>query len=209
MAEPSRASSPGPARRSGLSSAAISAPGRSELNPASVWKDFATAPPRPARRSGRSLRPYMHHCVGGNTKFWGTVMRLRPRTSRKCNADGVSWRGRSTTIPRGATIAAEAIRGDGEVGSILLKVRAIRIPSPPFLTPPSSAPSSRSCGAGAASVAAATGPSLELHLLQHLQLVSLQDSRKERRGSLRRQARDRDGQRHAVGQRHSTQVDYR
>ena len=45
--------------------------------------------------------------------------------------------------------------------------------------------------AGTASVAAAAGPARELHLLQHLQFVPLQDSREERCRSVRGQAGDR------------------
>jgi choline dehydrogenase-like flavoprotein len=41
---------------------------------------------------GRPFRPYTHYCVGGNTKFWGTVMyRLRPEDFKEMqHADGVS-----------------------------------------------------------------------------------------------------------------------
>jgi choline dehydrogenase-like flavoprotein len=49
-------------------------------NPASVWKDLRYRTTETwLDESGRSFRPYTHYCVGGNTKFWGTVMyRLRP-----------------------------------------------------------------------------------------------------------------------------------
>jgi len=49
-------------------------------NPAAVWRDlrYRTTETWLDER-GRSFRPYTHYCVGGNTKFWGTVMyRLRP-----------------------------------------------------------------------------------------------------------------------------------
>jgi choline dehydrogenase-like flavoprotein len=41
---------------------------------------------------GRPFRPYTHYCVGGNTKFWGTVMyRLRPEDFGELeHVDGVS-----------------------------------------------------------------------------------------------------------------------
>lgn len=42
--------------------------------------------------SGKPFRPYTHYCVGGNTKFWGTVMyRLRPEDFGELqHVDGVS-----------------------------------------------------------------------------------------------------------------------
>src|SRR5215203_813234 len=49
-------------------------------NPAAVWRDlrYRTTDTWLDER-GQSFRPYTHYCVGGNTKFWGTVMyRLRP-----------------------------------------------------------------------------------------------------------------------------------
>ncbi len=49
-------------------------------NPAAVWRDlrYRTTETWLDER-GQSFRPYTHYCVGGNTKFWGTVMyRLRP-----------------------------------------------------------------------------------------------------------------------------------
>lgn len=49
-------------------------------NPASVWKDLRYRTTETwLDESGTPFRPYTHYCVGGNTKFWGTVMyRLRP-----------------------------------------------------------------------------------------------------------------------------------
>jgi choline dehydrogenase-like flavoprotein len=48
-------------------------------NPEAVWKDlrYQTAE-RWLDERGREFRPYTHYCVGGNTKFWGSVLyRLR------------------------------------------------------------------------------------------------------------------------------------
>ena len=48
-------------------------------NPAAVWKElrYRTTETWLDER-GASFRPYTHYCVGGNTKFWGTVLyRLR------------------------------------------------------------------------------------------------------------------------------------
>jgi choline dehydrogenase-like flavoprotein len=49
-------------------------------NPVSVWKDLKYRTTETwLDESGAPFRPYTHYCVGGNTKFWGTVMyRLRP-----------------------------------------------------------------------------------------------------------------------------------
>ena len=62
-------------------------------DPASVWKDLRYRTTETwLDEAGRSFRPYMHYCVGGNTKFWGTVMyRLRPEDFKEMqHADGVS-----------------------------------------------------------------------------------------------------------------------
>ncbi|HYE87168.1 MAG TPA: GMC family oxidoreductase [Vicinamibacterales bacterium] len=62
-------------------------------NPASVWKDlrYRTTETWLDER-GREFRPYTHYCVGGNTKFWGTVMyRLRPQDFKEtAHVDGHS-----------------------------------------------------------------------------------------------------------------------
>ena len=62
-------------------------------NPVSVWKDLRYRTDDTwLDEAGRSFRPYTHYCVGGNTKFWGTVMyRLRPEDFKEMqHADGVS-----------------------------------------------------------------------------------------------------------------------
>jgi len=44
------------------------------------WVDGAT---------GERFRPYTHYCVGGNTKFWGSVLlRLRPEDFLVLDLDG-------------------------------------------------------------------------------------------------------------------------
>jgi len=62
-------------------------------NPAAVWRDlrYRTTDTWLDER-GQSFRPYTHYCVGGNTKFWGTVMyRLRPEDfSAVAHVDGIS-----------------------------------------------------------------------------------------------------------------------
>jgi choline dehydrogenase-like flavoprotein len=48
-------------------------------NPEAVWKQLRyRVRERWVDRSGREFQPYTHYCVGGNTKFWGSVLyRLR------------------------------------------------------------------------------------------------------------------------------------
>jgi choline dehydrogenase-like flavoprotein len=62
-------------------------------NPASVWRDLRyRTTEKWLDERGNPFRPYTHYCVGGNTKFWGTVMyRLRPEDFKEMeHADGVS-----------------------------------------------------------------------------------------------------------------------
>jgi choline dehydrogenase-like flavoprotein len=62
-------------------------------NPAAVWKELRY---RTSERwlddRGQEFSPYTHYCVGGNTKFWGSVMyRLRREDFQATeHADGVS-----------------------------------------------------------------------------------------------------------------------
>ena len=62
-------------------------------NPASVWKDlrYRTTETWLDER-GREFRPYTHYCVGGNTKFWGSVLyRFRREDFQAVeHVDGVS-----------------------------------------------------------------------------------------------------------------------
>ena len=62
-------------------------------DPTAVWKDqrYRTAE-RWLDRGGRAFLPYTHYCVGGNTKFWGSVLyRLRKKDFEEVeHLDGVS-----------------------------------------------------------------------------------------------------------------------
>jgi choline dehydrogenase-like flavoprotein len=62
-------------------------------NPEAVWKNrrYQTSE-RWVDERGREFRPYTHYCVGGNTKFWGSVLyRLRPDDFKAVeHLDGVS-----------------------------------------------------------------------------------------------------------------------
>ena len=62
-------------------------------DPEAVWKQLRY---RTSERwldgAGREFRPYTHYCVGGNTKFWGSVLyRLRREDFEEtAHADGIS-----------------------------------------------------------------------------------------------------------------------
>ncbi|MQA30605.1 MAG: FAD-binding protein [Luteitalea sp.] len=62
-------------------------------DPEAVWKNrrYQTAEQWLDDR-GREFRPYTHYCVGGNTKFWGSVLyRLRPDDFKAVeHVDGIS-----------------------------------------------------------------------------------------------------------------------
>ena len=65
----------------------------SNWSPASVWKDLRYRTTETwLDENGIPFRPYTHYNVGGNTKFWGSVMyRLRPEDFKEIeHADGVS-----------------------------------------------------------------------------------------------------------------------
>ncbi len=62
-------------------------------SPAAVWKDLRyRANEEWVDENGQAFRPYMHYGVGGNTKFWGSVLyRLRREDFLATpHADGVS-----------------------------------------------------------------------------------------------------------------------
>ena len=62
-------------------------------DPEAVWKDLRyRTTERWIDAGGREFRPYTHYCVGGNTKFWGSVMyRLRQEDFGAVeHSDGVS-----------------------------------------------------------------------------------------------------------------------
>ena len=62
-------------------------------SPEAVWKELRYRTQEQwINGRGRSFRPYMHYCVGGNTKFWGSVLfRLRREDFQAIeHVDGVS-----------------------------------------------------------------------------------------------------------------------
>ncbi|MBI2221726.1 MAG: GMC family oxidoreductase [Acidobacteria bacterium] len=62
-------------------------------NPEAVWKHLRyRTRERWVDRHGKEFLPYTHYCVGGNTKFWGSVLyRLRREDFRQMeHVDGIS-----------------------------------------------------------------------------------------------------------------------
>src|SRR6478672_6142732 len=87
-------------------------------DPDAVWKKLRyRAKERWVDDRGREFTPYTHYGVGGNTKFWGSVLyRLRRKTSRRSSTSTAYPRpGRSTTtrsnrttsVPSACTTCAE------------------------------------------------------------------------------------------------------
>ena len=66
---------------------------RENWDPAAVWRDRRYRTEEHwFDRQGREFQPYTHYCVGGNTKFWGSVLyRLRREDfDEVAHRDGVS-----------------------------------------------------------------------------------------------------------------------
>ena len=58
-------------------------------NPAAVWKDLRyRTTERWLDEQGESFVPYMHYGVGGNTKYWGSVLYRLLRSCVAPHADG-------------------------------------------------------------------------------------------------------------------------
>ena len=188
------------ARDPGRRARRLRAAGAAELEPRRrCGRTCATA-----RRSAGSTTtapsssPYTHYNVGGNTKFWGSVLyRLRREdfggcsTSTACRRRGRStttrWR-RTTTAPSACTTCTAAVGDD-----------PTEPPRGPFPHPavPHAPGMARlvddAAGAGPASVAAAARAdsprrARRLPAVQHLQLVSLPAAREERRRGVRHPA---------------------
>ena len=150
----------------------------------------------------------MHYGVGGNTKFWGSVLyRLRREDFQEiAHADGVSpaWPIDYETLAPYYDRAEHLYHVHGDIGDDPDRAA----------TPSVSARRSSACAwhghhrrtaaqAGSAPLAIAPGPSQSrhagrLHPLQHLQLISVQTAGEKRRRDLRRWRCDPPSERHAV-----------
>jgi choline dehydrogenase-like flavoprotein len=114
-------------------------------NPTSVWKDLRYRTDETwLDESGQPFRPYTHYCVGGNTKFWGTVMyRLRPGDFKAIeHIDGTSpaWPIDYDTLAPYYDRAEQMYEVHGQVG-----LDPTEGPRPPYPFPP--VPHSRVVGA--------------------------------------------------------------
>lgn len=115
--------------------------------PAAVWKDN---PYRPDERwldgSGQPFLPFVHYVVGGNTKFWGSVLyRLRPDDFDAVeHADGVSpaWRTDYDTLAPWYDEAERLYHVHGQCGSDPTDGQRRPFPYPPIRTSPPSRTSS-------------------------------------------------------------------
>ena len=86
---------------------------------------------------GREFRPYTHYNVGGNTKFWGSVLyRLRREDfhAARAHGGGLARRGRSTTTrsPRTTTARSVCTRCTASQASIRPSPDRDAFPHPPI-----------------------------------------------------------------------------
>ena len=106
-------------------------------DPAAVWKHLRY---RTAERwldgAGRPFLPYTHYCVGGNTKFWGSVLyRLRKEDFEPLeHADGVSpaWPVDYDTLAPYYERAERLYQVHGEAGLDPTEPRRGPYPHPPI-----------------------------------------------------------------------------
>jgi choline dehydrogenase-like flavoprotein len=111
---------------------------REEQNwdPEAVWKHLRyRIEDRWLDERGREFRPYTHYCVGGNTKFWGSVLyRLRREDFEEIeHADGVSpaWPITYETLEPYYERAERIYHVRGEAG-----IDPTEVPRGPFPYPP-------------------------------------------------------------------------
>ena len=153
---------------------------------------------------GREFRPYTHYCVGGNTKFWGSVLyRLRREDFQAVeHVDGVSpaWPIDYDTLApyyeRAERLyhvrGADGDRSDRAAARSVSRTRRCR-------TRAGWRRSSSSCARRACtprrcrSGCSRPGEAGRLHPLQHLQFVRVQAPREERSRRLLRPSGDRRG----------------
>ena len=107
-------------------------------NPEAVWKHLRyQTQERWLDDRGVEFRPYTHYNVGGNTKFWGSVLyRLRREDFRGARAHGrrVPRRGRSTTTRsrRTTTAPSGSITCTASQGTDPTEPRAATFPHAPI-----------------------------------------------------------------------------
>ena len=171
-------------------------------NPEAVWKDLRyRTQERWLDERGREFRPYTHYCVGGNTKFWGSVLyRFRREDFQATeHVDGLSpaWPIDYDTLAPYYDQAERLYQVHGECG---------HDPTEPPRGPVSASAGSararhdragrRDSRAGAASVAVAARVDQSrgagrLRSVPHVQLVSVSNRSQERRRGVLRSSRRR------------------
>ena len=162
-------------------------------NPEAVWKHlrYQTAE-RWVDDRGREFRPYTHYCVGGNTKFWGSVLyRLRREDFQAVqHLEGVSpaWPIDYDTLAPYYERAERLYQVRGQHGLDPTEPARGAYPYEPVPhcrrhgTHCREAAAHGSPSIAAAARAAASWRERRLHSLQHLQFVRVQAPRKERSG---------------------------
>ena len=189
-------------------------------DPEAVWKHLRyQSKERWLDEGGREFRPYTHYNVGGNTKFWGSVLyRLRREDFQAVeHRDGVSpaWpidyetlapyydraeqmyhvRGQARPGPDGAAARPVSVRGRAaRPGHGCHRRAAARLRPAPFAAP------ARTAEAGGGE---------RLHPVQHLQFVRLPHSREKRGRRLCRASRAAPWERHALDPRLRASADHR
>ena len=168
-------------------------------NPDSVWKQLRYRTTETwLDEAGQAFRPYTHYCVGGNTKFWGTVLyRLRREDFKAIeHVGGISpaWPIDYETLEPYYERAERIynVHGQHGIDPDRAGARALSVSAGAALRR-RAAHRRSAAAAGAASIAAAAGPARELHPVQHLQFVPVQDPREKRCGCVRHQAGRRSG----------------
>ena len=187
---------------------------------AAVWKDLRyRTQERWLDERGSEFRPYTHYNVGGNTKFWGSVLyRLRREDFQAVqHADGVSpaWPIDYDTLAPYYDRAEQLYQVRGAVGDDPTEPPRGPYPFPPVPHAPGMARLAtrmRDLGLHPSPLPLGLlnpGDPDGLPPLQHLQLVCLPDPREERRRRDRGAARDRVPERHALDQRLCAPADRR
>ena len=181
-------------------------------NPEAVWRHLRyQTRERWVDERGREFRPYTHYCVGGNTKFWGSVLyRLRREDFGEIqHMDGVSpaWPIDYDELAPYYDRAERLYQVRGNLGDDPTEPPRGRVslcPSAPLRGDGRDRRPAASAGAASLTAparAAASGRPRRVHPLQHLQLVCVQGAREERGGRLRRPPRRPAAERDAVDQR--------
>ena len=166
-------------------------------NPEAVWKHLRyQTSERWIDERGDEFRPYTHYNVGGNTKFWGSVLyRLRREDFQPLeHMEGVSpgWPIDYDTLAPYYERAERLYHVHGELGTDPTEPERGAFPYAPIPHSETDRGDRRAAArAGTAPVPAAARHSRRLRALQHLQLVRVQGAREERGRSLLRAPGDR------------------